>query len=92
MMNAYEMITILTSNVTDETRDEFIQKMKDLIGAEVDVTVEDWGRKKLAYEIKKQNEGYYLMFTFSSNPSDIAEMERVLRLNDTVLKHMVIKK
>ncbi|MEG0221099.1 MAG: 30S ribosomal protein S6 [Clostridia bacterium] len=91
-MNAYEMITILTSNVTDETRDEFIQKMKDLIGAEVDVTVEDWGRKKLAYEIKKQNEGYYLMFTFSSNPSDIAEMERVLRLNDTVLKHMVIKK
>ena len=89
-MNSYEMITILNSNVTDETKDAFVAKVNELIGSET--KVEDWGRKKLAYEINKQKEGYYLMFTYSSNPANIKEIERVLRLNDSVLKHMVIKK
>lgn len=89
-MNAYEMITILNSNVTDEAKEQFIAKVNELIATET--KVEDWGRKKLAYEIKKQREGYYLMFIFSSNPANIAEIERVLRLNDLVLKHMVVKK
>jgi len=48
--------------------------------------------KKLAYEIKKEQEGHYYLYTFNSNPEFIAEFERILRIDDTVLKHMVIKK
>lgn len=92
-MNKYESIIILTNNVADEAKTAFVEKTKELISASGELTnVEEWGRKTLAYEIKKQTEGYYILFTFSSKPEFIAEFERLLRLDELVLKHIVIKK
>lgn len=92
-MNNYEAVLILTVNASEEETVAFGEKMKELISANGELTnVEEWGKKTLAYEINKQKEGYYILFTFSAKPEFIAEFERVLRLDEIVLKHMVIKK
>lgn len=92
-MNNYETVIILSANAQEEATVAFGEKMKELISANGELTnVEEWGRKTLAYEIKKQKEGYYILFTFVAKPEFIAEFERILRLDEIVLKHMVIKK
>lgn len=92
-MNNYEAVVILSTNATEESTVAFGEKMKTLISGNGELTkVDEWGRKTLAYPIKKQKEGYYILFTFVAKPEFISEFERVLRLDDIVLKHMVIKK
>ena len=91
-MNKYESVIILSANATEESTVAFGEKMKNLISENGELTnVEEWGRKTLAYEIKKQKEGFYILFTFDAKPDFIAEFERVLRLDEVVLKHIVIK-
>lgn len=92
-MNKYESVIILSANAPEEATVAFGEKMKELISANGELTnVEEWGRKTLAYEIKKQKEGYYILFTFDAKPQFIAEFERILRLDEIVLKHIVIRK
>lgn len=92
-MNNYEAVIILSANAAEEATVAFGEKMKELISSNGELTnVEEWGKKTLAYEIKKQTEGYYILFTFVAKPEFIAEFERILRLDDIVLKHMVIRK
>ena len=91
-MNKYESVIILSANAAEEATVAFGEKMKELISANGELTnVEEWSKKTLAYEIKKQKEGYYILFTFTAKPEFIAEFERILRLDEVVLKHMVIK-
>ena len=69
------------------------EKMKEMISKNGELTnVDEWGKKTLAYPIKKETEGVYILFTFVAKPEFISEFERILRLEDIVLKHMVIKK
>ncbi len=92
-MNAYEAVIILTKKISEEQAEETKNKISDLISSNGEVvSVDDWGMKKLAYEVKKEQEGHYYLYTFNSNPEFIAEFERILRIDDNVLKHMVIKK
>ncbi len=92
-MNKYESVIILSANAPEEATIAFGEKMKELISANGELTsVEEWGKKTLAYEVKKQTEGYYILFTFDAKPEFIAEFERILRLDEIVLKHMVIRK
>ena len=92
-MNKYESVIILSANAPEEETVAFGEKMKELISANGELTsVEEWGKKTLAYEVKKQTEGYYILFTFDAKPEFIAEFERILRLDEIVLKHMVIRK
>ncbi len=92
-MNNYESVIILSTSATEEETVAFGEKMKNLIAGSGELTnVEEWGKKTLAYEIKKQKEGYYILFTFVAKPEFISEFERVLRLDEIVLKHIVIKK
>ena len=91
-MNKYESVIILSANATEEATVAFGEKMKELISANGELTnVEEWGKTTLAYDINKQKEGYYILFTFDAKPEFIAEFERVLRLDEIVLKHIVIK-
>ena len=91
-MNKYEAVLILRANAAEEETVAFGEKMKELISANGELTnVEEWGKKTLAYEIKKQTEGYYILFTFEAKPEFIAELERVLKLDEIVLKDMIIK-
>lgn len=92
-MNNYEAVIILSQAVSDESKLAFAEKMKELIVLNGELTnVDEWGKKTLAYEIKKQKEGFYILFTFTAKPDSILEMDRVLGLDETVLKHMIIKK
>lgn len=92
-MNKYESVIILSTNATEEATVAFGEKMKNLISENGELTnVEEWGRKTLAYEIKKQKEGIYILFTFEAKPDFISEFERILRLDEIVLKHIVIRK
>ena len=92
-MNNYESIIIINSNLEEAVIKSTIEKVTDLIAknGKVDST-EEWGKKKLAYPIKKQNEGYYVLINFSSNPDFIDELERVYGITDEIIKHIVVKK
>jgi len=92
-MNTYETVIILKSKMSDEEIEEFKTKTSEIISSNGEVKkVDDWKTKKLAYEIKHETEGRYLLYSFDADPELIGEFERVLRINDNVLKHMVIKK
>ena len=91
-MNRYESVIILSANASEEAMAAFGEKMKELISANGELTnVEEWGKKTFANDIKKQKESFYTLFTFSAKPDFIAELDRVLRLDETVLKHMIVK-
>lgn len=92
-MNTYEAVIIITTKISDEVREQTVNKIKELISSNGEVTaVDEWGTKKLAYEIKKEAEGQYYLLTFIAQPEFIAELERIIRIDDGILKHMVIKK
>ena len=92
-MNTYEAVVILTTKISDEEKETVTNKISELISEHGEVvSVDDWKTKKFAYEVKHETEGAYYLYTFKSNPDFIAEFERVLRIDTSVLKHMVIKK
>ena len=91
-MNKYESVIIINPNLEAESIKALIEKISNLINnnGKVD-SVEEVGKKKLAYEIKKNKEGYYVIFKFEANPELITELERVYRITDEVIKFIVIK-
>ena len=92
-MNTYEAVVILTTKMSEEEREAANSKISELISKAGEViSVDDWKTKKLAYEVKHETEGYYFLYNFKANPEFIAEFERVLRIDTSVLKFMVIKK
>ena len=93
MQNNYETIMIINSNLEEATIRATVEKFESLINANGKVeSTEEWGKKKLAYPIKKQAEGYYVLVNFSSNPEFIDELDRVYNITDEVIKHIVVKK
>lgn len=91
-MNKYESVVIINSNTEEQGIKALIQKFSDLINSDGKVeSVEEVGTKKLAYEIKKQKEGYYIIIKFEANPALIAELERIYRITDEVIKFIVVK-
>ena len=92
-MNKYETIMILDCNITDECRNNAINKIKKYIESKGKIeNTEEIGKRKLAYEIRKKNEGYYYLFNFSANPEDIAELERIYRITDEIMKFLVVRR
>jgi len=91
-MNKYESVIIINPNLEDEKIKATIEKFSNLINSDGKViSVEETGRKKLAYEIKKNKEGFYVVFKFEANPELIQELERNYRISDEVIKFIVIK-
>lgn len=91
-MNKYESVVIINSNTEEQGIKALIQKFSDLINSDGKVeSVEEVGTKKLAYEIKKQKEGYYIIIKFEANPTLITELERVYRITDEVIKFIVVR-
>ncbi len=91
-MNKYESVIIINPNLESESIKALIEKFSNLINNNGKVnSVEEVGKKKLAYEIKKNKEGYYIIFKFESKPDAIAELERMYRITDEVIKFIVVK-
>ncbi len=91
-MNKYESVVIINPAVDEEGIKTLVQKFTDLINKDGKLEkVEELGKRKLAYEVKKNKEGYYVVLNFDSNPAAIAELERNYRIMDEVIKFIVIK-
>ena len=92
-MNKYETIFIVNPNVEEAGVKELIEKFSNIINNDGKVeSVEELGKKKLAYEIKKNSEGNYVLINFEAAPSLITELERVYRITDEVIKFIVVRK
>ncbi len=92
-MNKYETIMILDCTISEESRENAINKIKKYIESKGKIeNTEDLGKKKLAYEVKKNKEGYYYIIEFMAEPESIAELERIYRITDEILKFIVVKK
>ena len=92
-MNLYESMYILKPDIDEEARKALIEKFKSLVeenGGKVE-KVDEWGQRKLAYEIDYIKEGYYVLMTFESEPQFPAELERNYKINDNVLRFNVIR-
>ena len=91
-MKAYELLFFVAPNTDEETRAGVMKRIDVAITAEGGVvdSVEDWGTRKLAFEIDDLTEGDYTLINFHADPQQIAELDRVLRINDAVKRHMVV--
>lgn len=92
-MNQYETIFIMNNQIAKEEQKTVIEKITNYIKENGKIVKEDdIGAKKLAYEIKKQKEGYYYLIEFEAESSIIDELQRIYRITDTVLKFITIRK
>ena len=89
----YETIFIVNPNLGDEETASVVDKFKSLIEANGTVEkVDDWGKRRLAYPINDLNEGHYVLMTFTSTPDLPAEMDRVMKITDGVMRSMIVCK
>ena len=92
-MNKYESVIIINPSVDEEQVKALTTKFTEMINKDGNVEKADnLGKKKLAYEIDKNKEGFYVVFEFDANPSLIAELERNYRIADEVIKFITVKK
>lgn len=93
MMKRYETIFILSPELDEENLKGCVEKFKGLIEKSGTLeSIDEWGKRKLAYPVNKLNEGYYTLINFSAEPTFIHELERIYKITEGVIKHIVIKK
>ena len=93
-MKAYELLFIIAPSTDEETRANTMNRIQGIItSAEGSVdNVDEWGKRKLAYEINGLTDGDYTLVNFHADPQNVAELDRVLRINDAVVRHMIVKR
>jgi len=91
-MKRYETIVIIDPDLSKEAETPIFERLNDLIPQYDGFLIEtdDWGTKKLAYDIKKKNRGHYVRFDFCGDGALIQEMERFFRIDDKVMKFMTV--
>ena len=91
-MRRYETIIIADPDLSAEQRDPVLQRVGDVVkqGDGYLAFTDEWGARKLAYEIKKKDRGYYIRFDFCASGAVVNEMERFFRIDDRVLKYMTV--
>lgn len=93
MPNSYETIMVLSSQLDEEATKALVEKFTSLIAANGSVeSVDEWGRRRLAYEINDEAEGYYVLVNFKSEPDFIKELTRVYQITDGVMRNIVVRK
>lgn len=92
-MRKYETIFILHPSLDEEAVKAAEEKFKGVIenGGGVVENVDFWGKRKLAYEIAKVNEGYYTLINFTANTELPRELDRIFRITDGVIRHIIVK-
>ena len=91
-MRRYETFIIIDPDLSDEERSPIFEKVKDLIQQKecLLVMIDEWGHRKLAYEIKKKSRGYYVRLDYCGTGKFVNEMERFFRIDDRVMKYMTV--
>ena len=93
-MNKYELALVVSAKIEDDARTATVEKAKEYItraGGTV-TEVEDWGKKRLAYEVQKMNEGYYYFIQFEAASTVPAAVEQDVRIMDNVLRFLCVRK
>lgn len=91
--NSYETVLVLSMKLGEEGIENMIKKFQDLIEANATLdNVDRWGKRKLAYMINKETEAYYVLFNFTSEADFPAELDRIYKITDGVLRSLIIKK
>ena len=93
-MNKYELALVVSAKIDDEARAAVVEKAKDYISRVNGVIgeVEEWGKKRLAYEIQKMHEGYFYFIPFEAEGTAPAEIESHVRIMDNVLRFLIVRK
>lgn len=91
-MKAYELLFFVDPTLEEDQREATMTRIETTISAQGGVigNVDNWGRRKLAYEIDKLSDGDYTLIDFSAEPASIEEINRVLRITDAVKRHMIV--
>mgnify|MGYP001450411583 CR=1 FL=1 len=91
-MRKYEVMFILRSDLEQEAIDAVLERVEGIIqnGGEI-VKKDILGKRRLAYEIQKQREGIYVVYQFTAPPAVVKELDRVLRITDEVIRHLIVK-
>ena len=93
-MNKYELAVVVSAKLEDEARADVIEKVKAMItrfGGNV-TDVDEWGKRRFAYEIQKMKEGFYYIVQFDAPTSAPAEIESRIRIMDNVMRYLVVKR
>ena len=92
-MAKYETMLITTAPLDDEATAALVGKFKSLIEANGTIdSIDEWGKRKLAYPIEDETEGVYYLYNFESGSEFPAELQRVLKITDGILRYLVVKK
>ena len=93
-MNKYELALVVNAKLEDEARDAVVEKAKGYVtryGGTI-TEVEEWGKKRLAYEIQKMHDGYYYFIQFEAGSDAPAQLESHMRILDNVLRYLIVRK
>ncbi len=93
-MRDYEIVYIFDASLDSSVIDQKLERFNGLVadkkeGGEI-VAVEQWGKRHLAYPIQKQDNGYYVVVQFRTDPERLSEFERAIKLDEQVLRHLVV--
>lgn len=92
-MNKYELAVVVSAKIEDDARTETVEKVKALVerfGGQI-TEVDEWGKRRLAYEIQKMKEGYYYFVRFEADSTVPAEIESRLRIMENVLRFLCVR-
>ncbi len=93
-MNRYELLTIISANITDEEKENVVNKYSAMMQADGGklINVNKWGVKKLAYPINYKKEGYYVLYEFEAKAQVPAKISALMNIDENVLRSLCLKK
>ncbi len=93
-MVAYEILLMLDPDLPEERQEEIVKRARELVERANGkwVRYDVWGRRRLAYEINHKGEGSYHLLNFDTDPETLAELSRVLRITDGVMRHLAVRR
>lgn len=90
-MKNYELVYVVRPNAEDEVKEAVLNKVQEVISANGEVEkVDAWGNRKLAYQIAKFSEGFYVLVNFKASADLPKELDRNLKINENVIRHMIV--
>ena len=93
MTNNYETMFVLSVGESEEATASLVERIKALVSANGPLdSVDEWGKRKLAYPINDETEGYYVLMNYSCEPEFPAELDRIAKITDGILRSLIIKK
>ncbi len=92
-MNRYETIFVINPDLGEDEVQNVVTKFTGIISSQngVQLKLEDWGRRRLAYKIEKFSQGYYVLADFAGMPAGVAELERNLKIDDRIIRFLSVK-